>query len=44
MKTSVQHKAPTAEVEAMRRVVRYLLAYYRAMAKQRAAKDKEVYV
>lgn len=44
MKTFVQEKAPTSEAEAMRRAVRFLLLYYRAMAKQRAAKDKEVCV
>jgi hypothetical protein len=36
-----KEKASTEEVEAMRRVVRFLLAYYRAMAKQRAVKDKD---
>ena len=39
MKTSVQKKA-SDESEAMRRVAKFLLLYYLAMAKQRAAKDK----
>jgi hypothetical protein len=44
MKTKVCSKASTDEVEAMRRAVRFLLAYHRAMAKQRTVKDKEVCV
>jgi hypothetical protein len=36
MKTYVPYKASTEEAEAMRRVVRYLVAYYKALAKKKA--------
>jgi hypothetical protein len=41
MKTSVQYKASTDEVEAMRRVVRFLLAYYLLHCKQRASERED---
>jgi hypothetical protein len=42
MKPEVQSTASDYETEAVRRVVRFLLNYYRAMPKQRMGKDKEM--
>ena len=38
---TTKHKASTEEAEAMRRVVRYLLAYYKALAKKKATRESQ---
>lgn len=39
MKTSVRNNAPSEELEAMLRILRYLLAYYQKLDRKRKSKD-----
>jgi hypothetical protein len=42
MEARTKGKTPTEEAEAMRRVVAYLLVYYKALAKKHPRKRKDV--